>query len=193
MGKRRELFFKEQLFVLQGTDTFNGTDFQLKFEKVCPGKLKEVTSPESISMSMLLGWEEVMPSLASQTSHGDRRNLYAAESDYSERIQEMEEATDSTDTNFAHSSQQSFFAGQAHISNHSLLTLDEAVYVNSNLKQFESPRDAYEKIGIHGNFNVDESTEYGRRLIQVSCGLRAYEQEILARSNSKVTVDWHIE
>lgn len=176
MGNRRNLFFKEQSFVLEGIDIISSFDLQPTTEDESPGKLLEVTSPDSISMSMLLGLEEVMPSLASQISHRGRRKLRAVDSDYSEMVEEMKEATDSTDTNYAQSSQQSFSAGQVHISNHSLLTLREAVYVSSHMKEFEPTRDAYGRADIHCQFNVDETTEYGKRLIQVSGELRAYEE-----------------
>ena len=176
MGKRRELFFKEQLFVLQGIDITKDFDLQTRTENECPGKVQEVTSPDSISMSMLLGWEDVMPSLASQISHGGRRMNFARDGDFSEKVEEMKEATDSTDTNFAHSSQQSFCTKRVRNCNHSLLTLQEAAYVSSHMKQYELSRDAYEFTDTSSNFNVDESTEYGRRLFQVSGELRAYEQ-----------------
>lgn len=184
MGKRRKLFFKEQSFVLQGMDFISNFDLQPNSEDESPGKLLEVTSPDSISMSMLLGWEEVMPSLASQISHRGRRKQCAGDSDYSEKVEEMKEATDSTDTNYAQSSQQSFCAGLVHISNHSLLTLHEAVYVNSHIQEFEPARDAYGKEDIHCQFNVDETTEYGKRLIQVSAELRAYEESRSAVTRS---------
>lgn len=167
------MFFREQLFVLQGIEVIKSIDLQVRSEKESPGKLNEVTSPDSISMSMLLGWEDVMPSLASQSRHGKRSKLYPADSDYSEKVEEMKEATDSTDTNFAHSSQQSFCAGRSQ----SLLTLHEAVAVSRHMKQFELPRDAHERTDIHRNFNVDQSTEYGWRLVKVSNEMRAYDQE----------------
>lgn len=186
MGKRRKLFFKEQSFVLQGTDIIRNFDLQSITEDESPGKLLEVTSPDSISMSVLLGWEEVMPSLASQASHRGRRKLCAvySDSDYSEKVEEMKEATDSTDTNYAQSSQQSFSAGQVHIRNHSFLTLHEAVYVNSHMKECEPTRDANGRADIHCQFNVDETTEYGKRLIQVSGELRAYEEGLSAITRS---------
>jgi hypothetical protein len=177
MGKRREMFFREQYFVWQGIEVIKSIDSQARSEKEGPGKLNEVTSPDSISMSMLLGWEDVMPSLASQSSHGNRRKLYPADSDYSEKVEEMKEATDSTDTNFAHSSQHSFCAGHVNISSQSLLTLHEAVAVCRHMRQFELPRDVHERTDSHCNFNVDQSTEYGRRLVQVSNEMRAYDQE----------------
>ena len=171
------MFFREQTYVWQGIEVIKSFDLQVRSEKESPGKLNEVTSPDSISMSMLLGWEDVMPSLASQISHGNRRKLYLADSDYSEKVEEMKEATDSTDTNFAHSSQQSFCAGHVNIRSQSLLTLHEAVAVCKHMKKFELPRDVHERTDIHCNFNVDQSTEYGKRLVQVSNEMRAYDQE----------------
>lgn len=176
MGKRREMFFREQLFVWQGIEVIKSIDLQARGEKESPGKLNEVTSPDSISMSMLLGWEDVMPSLVSQSSHENKRKLYPVDSDYSKEVEDMKEATDSTDTNFAHSSQQSFCAGHVNISGQNLLTLHEAVAVCRHMKQFESPRDVHERTDIHCNFNVDQSTEYGRQRVQVSNEMHAYDQ-----------------
>lgn len=170
------MFFREQLFVWQGIEVIKSIDLQARGEKKSPGKLNEVTSPDSISMSMLLGWEDVMPSLVSQSSHGNKRKLYPVDSDYSKEVEDMKEATDSTDTNFAHSSQQSFCAGHVNISGQNLLTLHEAVAVCRHMKQFESPRDVHERTDIHCNFNVDQSTEYGRQRVQVSNEMHAYDQ-----------------
>ena len=170
------MFFREQLFVWQGIDVIKSIDLQARGEKESPGKLNEVTSPDSISMSMLLGWEDVMPSLVSQSSHENKRKLYPVDSDYSKEVEDMKEATDSTDTNFAHSSQQSFCAGHVNISGQNLLTLHEAVAVCRHMKQFESPRDVHERTDIHCNFNVDQSTEYGRQRVQVSNEMHAYDQ-----------------
>lgn len=170
------MFFREQLFVWQGIEVIKSIDLQARGEKESPGKLNEVTSPDSISMSMLLGWEDVMPSLVSQSSHGNKRKLYPVDSDYSKEVEDMKEATDSTDTNFAHSSQQSFCAGHVNISGQNLLTLHEAVAVCRHMKQFESPRDVHERTDIHCNFNVDQSTEYGRQRVQVSNEMHAYDQ-----------------
>lgn len=170
------MFFREQLFVWQGIEVIKSIDLQARGEKESPGKLNEVTSPDSISMSMLLGWEDVMPSLVSQSSHENKRKLYPVDSDYSKEVEDMKEATDSTDTNFAHSSQQSFCAGHVNISGQNLLTLHEAVAVCRHMKQFESPRDVHERTDIHCNFNVDQSTEYGRQRVQVSNEMHAYDQ-----------------
>lgn len=174
MGRRRDFFFKEQSFVWrQQYSIANDQLYATPAPKMCDEieQASLVRRVESVSLSLILGWEDVAPSNPSQTS--DVLPQIIQRNDFND---EGWECTDFSDQNkmshdsFSHSNSQCIDRKVSSIYN--MLTLHEASHaVSENILRpcgIPTMNDTLEQV---------PRTEYGRELLDVTLNVRSFRLE----------------
>jgi hypothetical protein len=175
MGRRRDFFFREQSFVWERqygatNDQLYTADAQSKLDEV--DQISQVKRVESVSMSLILGWEDVMPSNPSPSSDILPRTFQQDDCD-----NEGWNGTDSFDQNkmsldsFDHNHSQ--FAARTISRDSNMLTLREAFHAAT-----ENLLVPCEILTNHTPFEQEPRTEYGREFRDVAFEVRSFRNEL---------------
>jgi hypothetical protein len=175
MGRRRDFFFREQSFVWERrfgitNEQFNTFDAQTRHDE--DDQTIQVKRVESVSMSLILGWEDVMPSNPSQASDVLPQNIHLDDYD-----NEGSNCTESCDQNkmsvdsFTYNHSQCAAGKISRDSN--MLTVREAFQAaNENLiLPCDIPTN-------YDPFEQEPRTEYGRELRDVAVEVRSFRNEL---------------
>lgn len=171
MGRRRDFFFREQSFVWErqygvSNDQLNTADAQTKHDEV--DQVIQIKRVESVSMSLILGWEDVMPSNPSQSS--DLLPQIIQPDDYENGEWDCTESSDQNKLSFdslQHNYSQSAEERIPRESN--MLTLREAFHAASDNLLFPCFIPAN-----YCPFEQAPKTEYGRALRDVVVNLQSF-------------------